>query len=68
MWLKNNQEKIMQTTTLSNLPPQVQQMLPELIALDSAQRLSLIHWLSTEIRLRKSVKTGYPRRIGFSTG
>lgn len=52
----------MQTTTLSNLPPQVQQILPELIALNSAQRLTLIHWLSTktdqENLLKQAIKDG----------
>ncbi len=39
---------IMQTTNLSEFPTHIQQMLPELLQLDYAQRLLLIDLLSTD--------------------
>lgn len=45
-----------------NFPPQIQQLLPELLQLNSEQRLSLINLLSTEsankVALQQAIQEG----------
>lgn len=52
----------MQATTSPNLPPRIQKLLPELLQLDSAQRLSLIRLLATDSSnkhlLKQAIQSG----------
>ncbi len=46
----------MQTANLSDFPAHIQQVLPELLQLDYAQRLSLIDLLSTDSDKKKELQ------------